>query len=84
MRGLAHPIIGDSTDGDSHQNRFFREKFNLRRLMLHCFFLSFKHPITNDPIKIYLEADKDLRNIYNILGMDEQYKKLEREYNNEI
>ena len=84
MRDLAYPIIGDSTDGDSHQNRFFREKFELRRLMLHCFYLSFKHPVSQELIKTYLEPDKDLLRIYDQLGMYEQFKQLEREYKDEI
>ncbi|MDD7984544.1 pseudouridine synthase [Lentisphaera marina] len=84
MRDLAYPIIGDSTDGDSHQNRFFRERFDLRRLMLHCFYLAFRHPVNNNLIKVYLEPDKELRYIYNELGMYDQYKHLEKEYSCEV
>ncbi len=84
MRDLAYPIIGDSTDGDSHQNRFFRERFDLRRLMLHCFYLAFRHPVNNNLIKVYLEPDKELRYIYNELGMYDQYKQIEKEYSSEV
>ena len=84
MRDRAYPIIGDSTDGDSHQNRFFREKFELRRLMLHCFYLQFEHPVNQQLMKIYLEPDGEMINIYQKLGMIDQFRELEKGYLNEI
>jgi tRNA pseudouridine65 synthase len=39
---LRHPLIGDQTYGDLKQNRFFEEKFSLRRLMLHSFSLEYE------------------------------------------
>jgi tRNA pseudouridine65 synthase len=84
MRDCAHPIIGDSTDGDSHQNRYFREKFELRRLMLHSFYLEFEHPINQQLIKIYLEPDGEVIKIYQELAMIDQFRELEKGYTNEI
>jgi len=63
FRDISHPIIGDSTDGDSRQNKFFRATFHARRLMLHCCFLSFNHPTTGHRIKTYLEPDLEFLTI---------------------
>ena len=68
MRDISRPILGDTTDGDSHQNRFFREKFNLRRLMLHSYFLGFTHPVSGEYIATYVHPDKDLCRVFEGLG----------------
>ena len=68
LRDISRPILGDTTDGDSHQNRFFREKFNLKRLMLHSFYLGFTHPITGEYISAYVHPDKDLCSVFEQLG----------------
>lgn len=44
LRGLAHPVIGDTTHGDGTHNRLFREHFDCHRLLLHAFQLSLPHP----------------------------------------
>jgi len=36
---MSMPILGDSEHGDSRANRFWRNKFGLNRLALHCFSL---------------------------------------------
>jgi tRNA pseudouridine65 synthase len=36
LRDLSHPILGDSTHGDSKINRWWRTEYGLRRLGLHC------------------------------------------------
>ena len=40
LRGLSHPVLGDSTHGDTRVNRTWRE-LGLHRLALHCFQLTF-------------------------------------------
>jgi tRNA pseudouridine65 synthase len=67
-RDIAHPILGDSTDGDSHQNRFFREKFSLRRLMLHCYFLGFDHPSRDQRVETFLAPNRDFMTVIEKLG----------------
>ncbi|MCH7396651.1 pseudouridine synthase [Belliella sp. DSM 107340] len=54
-RHLAHArhyIIGDSTHGETRQNRFFREKLDSHKLLLHAWKLNFKHPINQELIEI--------------------------------
>lgn len=41
LNRVSHPIIGDRQHGDSHHNRFVREKFNLEHLCLWSIELSF-------------------------------------------
>jgi tRNA pseudouridine65 synthase len=36
IRGLDHPILGDSAHGDTRCNRVWRESHGLHRLALHC------------------------------------------------
>lgn len=69
-RDISHPILGDTTDGDSRQNQFFRKKFNLSRLMLHCYRLSFAHPITGKRIEVHLKPDREMCSVFEALKLD--------------
>jgi tRNA pseudouridine65 synthase len=44
LRDLSHPVLGDSTHGDTRVNRWWREQYGLERLALHCLSLSFAGP----------------------------------------
>ncbi len=44
LRDVSHPILGDSTHGDSRVNRWWREQYGLRRLGLHCLSLELAAP----------------------------------------
>lgn len=52
LNGISHPVIGDTSHGDSRQNRFFRENLGANRLMLHASRLAFRHPLTDEAIEI--------------------------------
>lgn len=41
---INHPIIGDVRHGDVKQNKYFRDVFGLKRMMLHAASLQFEHP----------------------------------------
>jgi tRNA pseudouridine65 synthase len=41
---LSHPIVGDSTYGKGRHNRLFADLYGVRRLMLACIGLEFRHP----------------------------------------
>ncbi len=45
LNGISHPIVGDVARGDRHHNRFFRERFDSQRLLLHAQQLAFRHPV---------------------------------------
>lgn len=44
LRSLNHPLVGDTTWGDSDHNRLFRERFGSRRLLLHAAALRLEWP----------------------------------------
>lgn len=52
MKHANHHIIGDTRYGDGLHNRFFRERYDSHRLLLHASALSFKHPFTGEPCDI--------------------------------
>lgn len=52
LNRISHPIVGDTDHGDSHHNRFFRERLDQRGLCLRAFELEFKHPRTGEELKI--------------------------------
>ena len=55
MNRISHPIIGDVSHGDNHQNHFFADKMGVPGLCLRAHFLSFTHP--RDPEeRIEIEA----------------------------
>jgi tRNA pseudouridine65 synthase len=47
-----HPIIGDSTYGKGRHNRLFADLYGVRRLMLACIGLEFRHPSSAQPLSI--------------------------------
>lgn len=49
---LRHPIIGDTTHGDSAHNRFFRELLGHQRLWLHAAALTVPHPASGEPLEL--------------------------------
>lgn len=58
LRDLSHPVLGDSTHGDTRVNRYWRENHGLERLALHC--LSIVLPLEDDPISVSCPLPPDL------------------------
>jgi len=65
---ISHPVIGDSTHGEGRQNRLFRERFGLRRLLLHASRLSFPHPERGEAIHITAPLPEELRVLFEEFG----------------
>ena len=63
MKHIFHPILGDSTHGDLHQNRAFAEFFSIKRLMLHASKLQITHPISHKPIVIEANLEQQWQDI---------------------
>ncbi|WP_395344548.1 tRNA pseudouridine(65) synthase TruC [Ningiella sp. W23] len=68
MAHLRHPIIGDTTHGDGRQNRYAREHLSLNRLALVATSLSFKHPLSHEPLTLSTELDEDVKQALFILN----------------
>lgn len=50
LRDLSHPVLGDSSHGDTRVNRDWRDRYGLRRLALHCLSLDLEVPGTGERI----------------------------------
>ena len=68
LKHLFHPIIGDTTYGDSVHNRFFREKFGCYRLLLHAYQLSFVHPYSQQPLTITAPLPEEIQHLFTTFG----------------
>jgi tRNA pseudouridine65 synthase len=44
LKSIYHPIIGDTKYGEGRHNRYFRDTYAIRRLLLHAIQLDFPHP----------------------------------------
>lgn len=65
---IRHPLIGDVLRGDGRQNRFFREHFGVRRLLLASVELRFRHPAGSGEMALECPPSEDLRAIFSSLG----------------
>lgn len=65
---IRHPLIGDVLRGDGRQNRFFREHFDLHRLLLASVELSFHHPEDNSRVTLTCPPAKELLDLFDQLG----------------
>jgi tRNA pseudouridine65 synthase len=45
MKHISHPIIGCPKYGKSTHNRYFAETYNVSRLLLHSYKMTFEHPV---------------------------------------
>lgn len=49
LKHLAHPIIGDATYGKGEHNRWFARTYGADRMLLHCWAMSWRCPVTGAP-----------------------------------
>lgn len=68
LRHLGHPIIGDVNHGSGKHNRFFRENFQINRLLLACTEISFLHPTQNKKIKVQAPLAEDFKKLLEKFG----------------
>jgi len=63
LNHVSHPIIGDVEHGDNSQNRMYRERFQLRRLLLASTQLRFAHPISGQDMQVTCDPDEEFQEI---------------------
>lgn len=68
LASAAHPVVGDVTHGDGRQNRLFRERLGVRRLLLHAWRLRLAHPGTGAPLLLEAPPGPDLDPLLASLG----------------
>jgi tRNA pseudouridine65 synthase len=55
---IFHPVIGDRRHGDVKHNHYFKDVFDIPRMLLHSYRLSFVHPDSNLPVEIIAPIDE--------------------------
>jgi len=74
---INHPIIGDRPHGCHIQNRLFKSKWNITTMMLHARELLFKHPFSNEEVKIKAILHNEFKETIRILGFHTQHINIE-------
>jgi tRNA pseudouridine65 synthase len=64
FRYIAHPIIGDTTYGDSRHNIFFRRRFDSHRLLLMAVAMAFRHPYTGESLRLVAAPPPDVIQLF--------------------
>jgi tRNA pseudouridine65 synthase len=68
FKHISHHLIGDTTHGNGRHNRFFRDQFGIRRLLLMSLRLSFRHPYGADLVTIVAGPDPDWQKVQDLFG----------------
>lgn len=63
FKHISHHLIGDTTHGNGKHNRFFREHFNIHRLMLSAWTLSLQHPYSGETLQLQAHTDAEWRQL---------------------
>ncbi len=63
MKRIGHPVIGDTRHGHGEHNRFFREQYGVRRLLLFARRVTLDHPRTGAPLTIEAPYPDDWQSV---------------------
>lgn len=66
---LRHPVIGDTRHGDGVQNRYFRDRFQSRRLLLAAVSLALTHPVSGRELRVEAEPDPAFQSVVKMLRL---------------
>jgi len=72
FKHIFHPIIGDTTYGDTAHNRMFRDQFDSQRLLLHARQLDFEHPTDGCKISLKAPLPEEFERLLLQLGLAEE------------
>ena len=72
FKHLSHPLIGDTLYGKGAQNRYYRQRFNFRRLALHANKIKFIHPLRGEHLEIRAPLPEDFCDALRRMGIEEQ------------
>lgn len=73
LRHLGHPIIGDVSHGSGKHNRYFRENFQINRLLLACTEISFLHPQKNVNLTVPAPLAQDFKSLLDQFGWGDHF-----------
>ncbi len=71
LQAIAHPIVGDKRYGDFPFNREAKQRFDVRRQLLHAHRLRLAHPTTGQPLDLVAPLPKDFQEVLDRLGLSE-------------
>jgi tRNA pseudouridine65 synthase len=64
FKHISHHLIGDTTHGNGKHNRFFREQYNIHRLMLTSNKLCFDHPVSQQRLCFKAEPETEWQRLF--------------------
>ncbi|MDR3387123.1 MAG: pseudouridine synthase [Rudaea sp.] len=67
---VSHHIVGDTSHGRGDHNRLWRMHFNIHRLLLHAWRLSFAHPLDGTILQLQAEPDTEWQRAFAAVGWD--------------
>ena len=65
---IFYPIIGDRKHGCNKQNRFFKEQWDMKTMLLHASELSFKHPVTGKQVELKAAVQREFEGVMELMG----------------
>lgn len=68
LKHINHPIVGDTRYGRGEINRYFRQQYQINRLLLHCRTITFPHPVNQQIIEVTADLDACWLNVLNRLS----------------
>jgi tRNA pseudouridine65 synthase len=71
FKHLFHPLIGDTKHGEGRHNRFFRDTYDCRRLLLAAVEITLPHPVTSQPLRISAPLEESFAAVVEKLGWKE-------------
>jgi tRNA pseudouridine65 synthase len=66
---LRHPIVGDRPHGCNKQNRLFKERWNLIRMLLHAKKITIFHPFSKEKLTIEASFPREFLRMQEVLNL---------------
>jgi len=66
---LRYPVIGDVRHGDNKQNNFFKQTFQIPRMLLHAHTLTIAHPVTGKMLNVQAGIDDYFQKSLEVTGL---------------
>jgi tRNA pseudouridine65 synthase len=68
LNHLRHPIIGDRPHGCNKQNRLFKNRWDMTKMLLHAQSLKITHPLNKKPLELEAQEPEVFTQMVEILG----------------
>lgn len=68
FKHFCHPLIGDTKHGEGRHNRFFRDQYDCRRLLLAAVEMRLSHPVDGRPLTLIAPLEDSFARLLDPLG----------------